>query len=632
MTIESVARRLPIGADTGEAGTHFRVWAPRRQRVVVVIEGTTTDAEFELESEAGGYFAGFVAEATAGTLYRYRLDSGDRLFPDPASRFQPTGPHGPSQIIDPTAFRWTDSAWKGLPIKRQVIYEMHVGTFTPAGTWGAATEVLPALADVGVTVLEVMPVADFPGRFGWGYDGVNMFAPTRLYGTPDDFRHFVDTAHSLGLAVILDVVYNHFGPDGNYIGEFSRHFFSDRYDNEWGDALDFEGPRSAPVREFFLANARYWVDEFHIDGLRLDATQQIFDETHRHIVAEIATEIRDAARGRHTIVVAENEPQDARLIRPISAGGMGLDALWNDDFHHSAVVALTGRREAYYSPHFGTPQEFISAAKYGFLYQGQRYSWQNDRRGQPGLDLPAHAFVTFMENHDQVANTATGARLRQQTSPGSYRAITALTLLGPSTPMLFQGQEFGSTAPFLYFADHEPDLAAKVREGRARFLSQFPSVAAPDVTSRLADPADPKTFERSKLDPGERERNVEAVTLHRDLLRLRHSDPVLALQGVAGLDGAVLSATGFVLRFFAPDGQDRLLLVNLGVGTMREPAPEPLLAPPANSAWRIAWSSEDPQYGGGGTPQVETDKGWWLPAEAAVFLVPRNLRHQPDVE
>ena len=304
-------------------------------------------------------------------LYRFRLD-GENSYPDPASRFQPEGPHGPSQIVDPAAFGWTDRDWCGIHIEGQVIYEMHVGTFTRQGTWEAAARELETLSASGVTVLEIMPVADFTGSFGWGYDGVNLYAPTRLYGIPDDFRRFVDRAHSTGLAVILDVVYNHFGSDGAYFTEFSDDYFTDRYENEWGRPINFDGKNSAPVREFIIANAGYWIDEFHIDGLRLDATQQIFDATSPHVLAEITRRAREAAHERSIIIVAENEPQHVKLIRPVEQGGYGMDALWNDDFHHTAVVAMTGRNEAYYTDYRGTPQEFVSAVKWGYLYQGQR--------------------------------------------------------------------------------------------------------------------------------------------------------------------------------------------------------------------------------------------------------------------
>jgi maltooligosyltrehalose trehalohydrolase len=616
-----VLRRLPIGAEClRDGGVHFRVWAPRAKRVTVVL-GAGGDEDVALAAETSGYFSGFVPEAAESTLYRFRLDEGGP-YPDPASRFQPEGPFGPSRVVDPATFRWTDAGWTGAPLREQVIYELHVGTFMAEGTWEGARKRLGDLADLGVTCIEMMPVAEFPGRFGWGYDGVNLFAPTHLYGEPDDLRRFVDEAHGHGLAVILDVVYNHFGPDGNYLREFSPDYFTDRHRTDWGEAINFDGPGSGPVREFFLANARAWIDEFHMDGLRLDATQSMFDESDDHVLAAIGREVRAAARGRETIIVAENEPQHTRLVRPRERGGYGLDGLWNDDLHHSAMVALTGKREAYYTDYRGSPQELISAVKWGYLYQGQRYKWQRSRRGTPALDLPPSAFVAFIENHDQVANSAFGRRVHQVTSPGRYRALTAFLLLSPPTPMLFQGQEFASSAPFLYFADHAGELGDKVREGRAAFLTQFPSIASPEMMATLPDPSDPDTFERCKLDFAERGRHESIYAMHRDLIRLRRRDPVFRAQRPHGVDGAVLGPEAFLLRFFGAESADRLLLVNLGVDLTLDPAPEPLLAPPADTLWRVLWSSDDVAYGGAGIAPLESRDNWRIPGHAAVVLEP----------
>ena len=509
-----------------------------------------------------------------------------------------------------------------MPLEGQVIYEMHIGTFTKEGSWQSAQEHLPRLAETGITVLEVMPVAEFPGRFGWGYDGVHLFAPTRLYGRPDDFRRFVDLAHSLGMGVILDVVYNHFGPDGNYLPQFSPHYFSETETTDWGPAINFDSDDSEPVREFCIANAGYWMDEFHLDGLRLDATQDIHDRSSDHILAAIARQVRHKASPRSALAIAENEPQQVKLIRSPEKGGYGLDALWNDDLHHSAMVALTGRKEAYYSDYLGKPQELISALKYGFIYQGQRYSWQNNRRGSPSLRLNPASFVTFIQNHDQVANSAFGVRVQFLTDPGRYRAMTTLLLLAPGTPMLFQGQEFGASSPFLFFADHKKDLAQTVRRGRTEFLSQFRSLATVEMSGHFPDPSDPATFERSKLDQTERERHAEIYVLHRDLLRLRREDPVFRAQKPGGLDGAVLSHDAFLLRFFGEEGDDRLLLVNFGVDLHLDPAPEPLLAPPESADWVRMWSSEDPKYGGYGTPPLDTREDWRIPGHAAVVLKP----------
>jgi maltooligosyltrehalose trehalohydrolase len=618
MQAKGMSRRLPIGAEPRDnGGVHFRVWAPRARHVDVVPESDAPAVG--LSPEPDGYHAGVVEAASAGTRYRVRLD-GDRLLPDPASRFQPEGPHGPSCVVDASSFRWTDGAWRGIGLAGQVIYEMHVGTFTPEGTWPAAARELPELARVGITVVELMPVADFPGRFGWGYDGVNLFAPTRLYGGPDDFRRFVDGAHALGLGVILDVVYNHLGPDGNYLKEFSEHYFTDRYANEWGDAINFDGERAGPVREFFIANAAHWIAEYHLDGLRFDATQQIYDASSEHILVALGRRVRAAAGERATLLVAENEPQDVRLVQPLEAGGYGLDAVWNDDFHHTAVVALTGLHTAYYSDYLGRPQEFVSAMKRGYLYQGQRYRWQKKRRGTPTFGLPPATFVTFIQNHDQIANSARGHRRHLLTSPGRYKAVTALMLLGPGTPMLFQGQEFGASAPFLYFADHKPELARLVRRGRADFLHQFPALAAPEMQAQLPDPADIATFTKSKLDLSERERHTEVYALHSDLLTIRREDAVFAAQRPGGLDGAVLALEAFVIRYFGGDAGDRLLLVNLARELSIDPAPEPLLAPPTGARWTVQWSSENPRYGGVGTPPIETDDGWHLPGESAIVM------------
>jgi len=611
-------RRLPIGAEPTARGVHFRVWAPARREVAVVPE---VGEPVALRPEPGGYFAGELAGLGPGARYRFRLD-GELLRPDPVSRFQPEGPHGPSQVIDPSRFGWTDASWPGIRLGGQVLYELHVGTFTPNGTWAAAACELSSLADLGVTCLELMPVADFPGRFGWGYDGVDLFAPTRLYGEPDEMRAFVDRAHALGLGVILDVVYNHLGPDGNYLPDFAPQYFTERHETEWGVPLDVEGERSGPVRELLVENAGYWISEFHLDGLRFDATQAMFDGSREHVLCAISRRAREAAGPRAIILVAENEPQDVRLVRRRDEGGYGLDAVWNDDFHHSAVVALTGRREAYYSDHAGSPQELVSAAKHGFLFQGQRYAWQGKPRGTPARGVPHAAFVCFLENHDQVANSAGGERVRALTTPGRWRAMTALLLLGPWTPMLFQGDEYGSTRAFLYFADHHRTLAPRVRCGRAEFLRQFPSIAAPDLRDRLDDPADSRTFERCKLDRSEA--SGELLALHRDLLELRRTDPVVRAQGADGLDGSVIAPEALALRWLAPDGADRLLLVNLGPDLTRDSIADPLVAPPAGKRWALAWSSEHPRYGGRGSPVPLHDAGVRIAGHTAMLLVPEE--------
>jgi len=620
-------RHFPIGAEVGGGGlVHFRLWAPAAARVEVVF--TDSDRSEVLQSEGSGYFAA-VVQAHSGQRYGFRLDGSSRLLPDPASRFQPAGPHEASEIIDPRTYRWHDDGWRGVELKGQVIYELHPGTFTREGTWAAAQSQLGELARLGITTIELMPVAEFEGRFGWGYDGVDMFAPSHLYGHPDDLRRFVDAAHALGIAVILDVVYNHLGPVGNYLRQFSPAYFTDRYPNEWGDAINFDGPDAGPVREFFIANAAYWIDEFHVDGLRLDATQQIFDASDEHIITAIAAAVRRQAGSRRVILIAENESQDTINVRPPSHGGRGLDGVWNDDFHHSAMVALTGRAEAYYSDTLGEPQEFVSAAKYGYLFQGQYYHWQRKARGTPALDLPPATFVNYLQNHDQVANSARGLRGHQLTSPGKWRAMTALLLLGPGTPMLFQGQEFAASAPFLFFADFDPALNEAVRKGRCEFLTQFPSVRDYIAGGRLDDPADEGTFRRCTLNFAEREINGTTYLLHEDLLKLRREVPVFQAQGPGQVDGAVLSPHAFVLRFFGDTPQDdRLLIVNLGPDLNRHSFAEPLIAPPAGTDWRVSWSSDDPKYGGLGTRDLWPNGTWSVPPESAVVCEPGPLRQR----
>ncbi len=628
-------RRYPIGAEVQpRGGTHFVVWAPRAQSVELILEsGPGAPAAIPMQALPDGYHAVLAPRAAVGTRYRFRLGEAG-IFPDPASRFQPDGPFGSSQVVDPIPFKWRDAAWPGASLEGQVIYEMHIGTFTQEGTWTAAQKQLAEVAACGITLLEVMPVADFPGRFGWGYDGVDLFAPTWLYGEPDDFRRFVDEAHQCGLGVILDVVYNHFGPSGNYLNAFSLDYFTDKYPNDWGQPINFDGKNSEPVREFFLANAAYWIEEFHLDGLRLDATQQIFDDSPEYIVTAIAKRVRQAAGKRRTVLVAENEPQDTHLVYPVAQGGSGLDALWNDDFHHSARVALTGRNEAYYTDYLGKPQEFLSMLKYGYLYQGQRYKWQKKRRGRPGLHLPPARFVVYIQNHDQIANSGRSERLQFLTSPGRLRAMTALLLLAPATPMLFQGQEFGASAPFYYFSDHIPELTKLVKEGRTQFIQQFPSLASPEMQPHFQDPGNPSVFERCKLDFGERERHRPIYDLHKDLLRLRREDPVFRAQKPGGLDGAVLSEECLLLRFFGDADDDRLVLVNFGRDLHLDPAPEPLLAPPEGMAWATLWSSENPKYGGSGTAPLDSEENWRIPGHAAVALGPVSRKQpkeqQPD--
>ncbi|HEY0193987.1 MAG TPA: malto-oligosyltrehalose trehalohydrolase [Kofleriaceae bacterium] len=622
----AVSRRLPIGTELvdstssgQEPGAHVRVWAPDHAKVTMVIE-SDPPRDVVLTKEPDGHHSGDAPGAVAGTRYRFRLGNDETLYPDPASRFQPDGPFGPSEIIDPGAFTWTDQAWKGVAPDRHVLYELHLGTFTPEGTWAAAAQWLDYLAELGITTIEVMPVAEFAGKYGWGYDGVDLFAPFHHYGTPDDARRFVDQAHAKGLAVILDVVYNHFGPAGNYMFTWSPHYKSDRT-NEWGDTLNYDGEGSLGMRELVIANAGYWIDEFHLDGLRLDATQAIHDRSERHVLGEAARKARGIAPDRHIFFVGENEPQDAALL----GDEICLDALWNDDFHHAARVTLTGIVDGYLHDYRGTAQEYVSAIKRGFLFQGQLFAWQKNPRGTPTRGLERRRFVHFLDNHDQASNFGYGERMTVAADAGVLRALTALLLLTPELPMLFQGQEYGAPQPWRFFVDHSEDLHEPIRSGRAKFMAQFPAMGTDEAQAALYNPNADEAFRECILDPRERRLDTPWGRLHKELLALRRDDPAFTDSRPEALDGAVLSPQVFVLRYFQDDPtRDRLLLVNLGATFAQPHLPEPLLAPPGGSrdGWRIAWSSEDPRYGGHGTPVVFNRHRLAIPARSAVLLVP----------
>jgi maltooligosyltrehalose trehalohydrolase len=591
----SQGRVYPVGAEMISASeAHVRVWAPDHQRVTLIIDSRSVS----LDAEAGGYF-GCQVVARPGSRYGFRFDGDDTVYPDPASRSQPDGPHGLSAVVDLSAYEWHDAGWTGVSLPGQVLYEFHVGTFTRDGTWRAAAKQLPRLRDAGITVMQMMPVAEFAGDFGWGYDGVQWFAPYHGYGTPADLQAFVDTAHGLGLAVTLDVVYNHLGPSGNYLPRFSRAYGSRRYANEWGDALNFDDAQCEGLRELVLSNAAYWVREFHVDGFRIDAAQQIYDVSSEHILAALTRVARETAAPRSIIVVAEHEPQHAKLMRPPEAGGYGMDGVFNEDFHHSTRVALTGAHEAYTSDYRGTAREWLSAALHGFLFQGQYYPWQSARRGAPALDRPAHEFIAFIENHDQVANAAVGQRLVDIASQPAWRAMSGLLLLGPWTPLLFQGQEWGTRTKFSYFCDHEPDLQAQVFQGRQQFLSQF---------TRLLHAYDGATVEavgRPAFDECRLDHDFDPLAdpnwrMYRDLTTLRREDASLG-QHAARLVGSTLDDHTLLLRFIGRVAhEDRLLVVNLGPDIELGSVPDPLVAPPELFDWCVLWSSEDRAYGGVG--------------------------------
>ena len=611
-----------LGARVVEDGTVFTVWAPRQKSVTIALED---GGVHEMERLPDGYFRLHLRASGAGRRYWYQLAEG--RYADPVSRFQPDGVLGPSMVIDHAAFEWSDDGWSGAaPAHQQVIYEMHVGTFTPAGTWAAAQERLPELASLGITTIEVMPISEFAGRFGWGYDGVFFFAPFHHYGTPDDAKRFIDAAHAAGLGVILDVVYNHIGPVGSVLHHYSDTYFAD-HDSEWGRGFNLDGADAAPVRQFMRANVLQWVDDYHFDGLRFDAVHAIVDRTPEHLVDELTRVCREACAPRRLFMVAENEAQEVSYLTRDDKGLSGVDATWNEDWHHSAFVALTGRREAYFTDYRGTAPEFAAMARWNLLYQGQWYSWQKKGRGTGARHLPSSAFVSFLENHDQVANTGFGARLCYEVDASLWRAMTGLLLLGPQIPMLFQGQERASTEPFLYFADHEGDLADAVRTGRLEFLSQFPSLRDQDITRRMPAPSDEDAFRGCRLQWVDSRNAAEALKLHGDLLRLRRDDPVLASLGTSDVAIATSAPTpAIVVARYEREREKRLLLVNLGTLTIFE-MNDPLLAAPSGQRWEMTWCSEHADYGGRGIVESFGDGQWKLQPHCAWLL--RNVDVPP---
>ena len=610
--------RMTMGASVTTTGVRFRVWAPKAARVAVMIEGATEAVAHPMALLADGLFALDLAGVGAGTRYRYRLD--DASYPDPYSRFQPEGPHGPSEVVDPGAFAWSDGAWGGLAPEGQVIYECHVGAMTAEGTFEALIAELPELKRLGVTALEIMPVATFPGRWNWGYDGVNLFAPSPVYGTPESLRRLIDAAHQSELGVLLDVVYNHLGPDGNYLRLFSDDYFTDRHTTPWGDALNYDGPGSRFVRDLVIDNACYWLSEYHVDGLRLDATDTIIDDSPTHLLAELGERARTATP-RQIILIAEEARNDVRTIRPRAAGGYGLDGVWADDFHHAVHVALTGEREGYYADFAGTPSEIATALGDGFIFQGQPLR-SGASRGTPVTDEPARAFVVCLQNHDQVGNRAYGERLHHQIDAGRYAAASALLLFAPQTPLLFMGQEFAASQSFMFFTDHEPELGHHVTEGRRREFQGFRAFADPALRETIPDPQAAETFYRSKLDPRERKANSGIYRLYQDLLALRRSDPVIAVPDRFRLRAEVIGAETLAVHRWRGE-QHRLLIANFGP-SLGIDAADPALARMPRGGAKLLLSTAARRYGGhGGRPGMKgrgAARQLEIPARAAVLF------------
>jgi maltooligosyltrehalose trehalohydrolase len=589
---------IPLGATIQDGGVHFAVWAPAATSVEVEVHGEDGLTHHPLVSGAQGLREGLIPELAAGSRYKYRLDGG-QSYPDPASRFQPEGVHGPSEVIDPLAFRWSDGTWPGVMIDDLIVYELHVGAYTPRGTFAALIDQLPELTRLGITALELMPVADFPGRWNWGYDGVDWWAPSRAYGRPEDLRRLVDAAHRHGLGVILDVVYNHFGPDGAYWRAFSEDYFTDRHKTPWGDAINYDGANSRWVREFVLQNAAHWVREYHIDGLRLDATHAIIDDSPTHLLADLADRVRATAAPRQVVLIVEDERNDVRLIRPRGEGGYGLDAVWADDFHHAVRVFLTGEREGYYANYAGSTEEIAQGVVDGFIFQGQVSPRTGEPRGTRVTDEPGSAFVFCTQNHDQVGNRPFGERLNHQIDAGRSAAATALVLFAPETPMLFMGEEFAASTPFLFFTDFDPELGQLVTEGRRAEFAAFRAFADPDMRDSIPDPQAESTFLASKLDLDERRTNAPTYRLYQELLALRRGDPVLSTCDRMATRAFAIGARIVVVHRWQGTAH-RLLVANFGAATSLPLADTPELDAMAGADWRLLLSTADRQFGGSG--------------------------------
>jgi maltooligosyltrehalose trehalohydrolase len=578
-------------------------------RLELMIPGRSPDACLPMERDRSGVWRGRAEGLRPGRDYWYRVN-GETDRPDPVSRYRPEGVHGPSRIIDPTQFDWTDDGWQGWAARDLVIYELHVGTFTPEGTFDGVIPRLELIRELGVSAIELMPVAEFPGARNWGYDGVSLYAPQSSYGGPDGLRRLVNAAHRTGLAVILDVVYNHLGPEGNYLRDFGP-YFTDRYRTLWGDGWNLDGPDSDEVRRYILDNALYWITEFHGDGLRLDAADTIVDQSAMHLLEELTTTVhRQAALlGRRVNVIVESAANDPRFVRSHERGGYGLDAQWSDDFHHAVHVALTGERNGYYADFDGVGSVAKAIAQ-RFVNDGRYSVFRRRRHGRPALDLPADRFVICVQNHDQVGNRARGERLSNLVPPEALRLAAAILLLSPYVPLLFMGEEYGETRPFLYFVSHgDPKLVEAVREGRRREFAGF------GWTGEIPDPQGESTFEASRLDwdAGRRQPHLQLHTLYRDLLELRRVLPLLQ-PGVAKVGVSHDAGAKWVVLALSA-GEDRLL------GAFNFADEERQLPIAGAEACNLILSTDAPVYGGEGRVRL-TPSRLVLPRFGAALLRP----------
>jgi maltooligosyltrehalose trehalohydrolase len=551
-----------------------------------------------MERSQGDVFEAIATETRAGADYSYIIDD-EKERPDPVSRWQPHGVHGPSRVVDPNEFAWTDADWKGIPLKDLIIYELHVGTFTPEGTFEAIIGKLPYLKSLGINAIELMPIAEFPGGRNWGYDGAHLYAPQSTYGGPLGLKTLVDACHREGFAILLDVVYNHLGPEGNYLGDYAP-IFSKSYRTPWGDALNFDGEESDGVRRYFIENALYWLTEYHMDGLRLDAIHRIVDKSPRHILAEIADEFHRQAQmlGRMAWTIAESDLNDVRVIKPLSEGGYGLDAQWSDDFHHSLHAILTGTRRGYFAD-FGRMEDLAKAIREGFVYDGRRSEFRKRRHGTPSATVPGERFVVFIQNHDQVANGYWGDRLAALCSPAQQRVAAALLCSAPSLPLFFMGQEWGEIAPFLYFTSHtDEELARNVREGREGEYASFleaEEIGASSMEEGFADPQAQETFERSKLvwSHIEESPHREILDFYRDLLALRKQHASLSNCDKSLTRVQYDEAEQWIaVERGDESGEDALLVCNLS------PDARNIELKVGSGRWRLLLWSSDARYGG----------------------------------
>jgi maltooligosyltrehalose trehalohydrolase len=582
---------VDLGASViAERGVRFKVWAPRAEELSVKTWSGGGACEIPLFKDTTGYFEGIADRMKEGDRYLYVLDHRAE-YPDPASRFQPEGVHAPSQVIDPSAFQWEDHGWKGVELTDFIMYEVHVGTFTKEGTFEAIIPFLPYLRELGVTAVELMPVAQFPGTRNWGYDGTYPYAPQHSYGGPDGLKALINACHKEGLSVILDVVHNHLGPEGNYFANFGP-YFTNRYRTPWGDAINFDGPLSDGVRHFFISNALYWITEYHVDALRLDAVHGMFDFGARHFLQELGEAVHGQAKalGRNIYVVVESDLNDVRVINPIEFGGYGLDAQWNDDFHHALHTLLTGETQGYYQD-FGELRHLEKALREGFVYSGQFSQYRMRRHGSPSKERPAHQFVIFSQNHDQVGNRLMGDRLCASQPIEKLKVTAAMVLLSPVIPLLFMGEEYGEPAPFLYFVNHsDPDLIEAVRRGRIEEFTAFRWQGEP------ADPQAESTFLRSKIDVELRHqgRHRQLFDFYRTLLSLRKSVPSLRTMSmekteITRFDDQKLLA---VRRWEGADQTLCLFGFDELTATLHLPLPQ--------GEWEVILDSASPRWGGAG--------------------------------